>query len=190
MRSAYAFKLFRQRKDGSLGPLFINRRQRIPLNEWLNAEAHPTKGYKFRPGWHCTRLQLAPHLSKKNRVWCKVEIEDFTTFKRPKTQGGDWFIAERIRVVEILEGIPVSEWLDEDHASMRVIAGSDPSIIANRVAFIEKTPRVRVGPWEEFECGKNWFEGPKGCAPEYGKYQPSRDWCDEQLLQLGYVIND
>jgi hypothetical protein len=33
--SKIAYKLFRVRKDGSLGPPFINARQRIPLRELL-----------------------------------------------------------------------------------------------------------------------------------------------------------
>lgn len=56
----------------------------------------------------------------------------------------------------------VSEWIDEDHCSMRIIAGADPTNIANRVAFIEKTLRVRILPftnWRE-DC-YNWIEGPK-----------------------------
>jgi hypothetical protein len=49
-----AYKLFRKLKDGSLAPLFINKKTRIPLNKWLDAEPHPTKGFAFRKGWHCT----------------------------------------------------------------------------------------------------------------------------------------
>jgi len=49
-----AYKLLKLRKDGSLGPLFINRKQKIPIGKWLTAECHPTKGYALRPGWHTT----------------------------------------------------------------------------------------------------------------------------------------
>lgn len=97
-----AYKLLRIRKDGSLGPLFINRKLRIPLKQTLKAEAHRTKGYKFRPGWHCTEAPIAPHLSTKNRVWAKVEIEDYVPLVRPKVQGGTWYLAERMRVTEVL----------------------------------------------------------------------------------------
>ena len=69
MKYIDAFKLFKLRKDGSIGPLFINKKQRIPLNKWLTAESHLTKGYAFRPGWHVLLSPNAPHLSKKNRVW-------------------------------------------------------------------------------------------------------------------------
>lgn len=54
MTTRFAYKLLRLRKDGSLGPLFINRRMRVPVGEWLSAENHPTKGYAVRQGWHAT----------------------------------------------------------------------------------------------------------------------------------------
>ena len=97
-----AFKLIKKRKDGTLGPLFINARQRIPIGKWLKAEAHRRKGYKFRPGWHCTSKPNAPHLSEEGRVWCEVEIEDFEEFQRPNAQGGLWFIAQNMRVIREL----------------------------------------------------------------------------------------
>jgi len=49
-----AWKLFRIRKNNTIGPLFINRKQIIPLNKWLIAEEYLTFGFKFRPGWHAT----------------------------------------------------------------------------------------------------------------------------------------
>ena len=98
-----AYKLVRRRKDGSLGPLFINARLRIPLNKWLQAEEHPTKGFAFRPGWHCTFTQHAPHLSEKGRVWVKCEVEDFATYDRPESQGGAWVLANRIKFLEVCE---------------------------------------------------------------------------------------
>ena len=95
-----AYKLFRKRKDGSLGPLFINQKQKIKLGEWLTAEDHPTKGFAHRPGWHCGAKPEAPHLKEEGRVWYKVEIEDFYPFVRPLHQGGEWLIASRMRVIE------------------------------------------------------------------------------------------
>jgi hypothetical protein len=41
-----AYKLVRQMKDGSLAPLFINKRMRLKINCWMKAEDHPTKGFK------------------------------------------------------------------------------------------------------------------------------------------------
>jgi len=101
-----AYKLLRLRKDGTLGPLFINRRQVIPVGQWLQAEDHPTKGYAHRPGWHCTAKPEAPHLSKKGRVWCLVEIEDYSEFRRPESQGGLWFLANHMRVIREEGDVP------------------------------------------------------------------------------------
>ena len=98
--SVIAYKLFRQRKDGTIGPLFINKKQVIPVGQWVAAETHPTKGYALRPGWHTTPEPEAKHLSIKNRVWKKVQIADYYKFDRPKHQGGYWLIANMIRVIE------------------------------------------------------------------------------------------
>jgi hypothetical protein len=94
-----AYKLFSLRKDGSIGSLFINRKRKLPTNEWLIAESFPTKGYKFRPYWHCTSKPIAPHLTEKNRIWLKVEIENYSEFKRPNTQGGLWFLANKMKIL-------------------------------------------------------------------------------------------
>jgi hypothetical protein len=94
-----AYKLIRERNDGTLAPLFINRTITVPLNKWLQAECIPTKGYAVRQGWHTTSEPKAPHLSEKGRVWVKVEIKDYEEFKRPKSQGGLWFIAQRMKVL-------------------------------------------------------------------------------------------
>ena len=96
-----AYKLIRLRKNGSLGPLFINRKQIVPIGEWLEAECIPTKGYALRPGWHTTEKPEAPHLSTKGRVWCEVEIKDYTEFQRPANQGGLWFISKWMKVIRI-----------------------------------------------------------------------------------------
>ena len=94
-----AYKLLRKRKYGSLGPLFINARMRVPVGAWLTAEDHPTKGFAHRPGWHCTERPYAPHLSMKGRVWCVVEISDYADHVRPKNQGGRWFLANHMKVI-------------------------------------------------------------------------------------------
>lgn len=93
-----AYKLLRMRRDMTLGPLFINRKQVVPLGEWLQAEDHPTRGFAHRPGWHCCMNPSAPHLSMKGRVWCVVAIEDYVPHVRPKNQGGMWYLAQRMMV--------------------------------------------------------------------------------------------
>lgn len=47
-----AYKLFRVGKDGTIGPLFINRKLVVVPGQWMEAESHPTKGFALRPGWH------------------------------------------------------------------------------------------------------------------------------------------
>ena len=42
------YKLLRVRRDGSLGPLFINRKQRIVPGVLYASEDHPTKGFAHR----------------------------------------------------------------------------------------------------------------------------------------------
>jgi len=93
------YKLFRKRKDGTLGPLFINARLRIELGKWMMAEDHPTKGYAHRPGWHATLAPMAPHLSEKGRVWCECQAYNCKKFDRPQSQGGTWVLAQFLRVV-------------------------------------------------------------------------------------------
>jgi len=97
-----AYKLFRQRKDGTLGSLFINRQRKLPINEWLVAEEHLTKGYYFRPFWHCLSKPHAPHLSLKNRVWARVEIKRFKKMQRPNHQGSEWYLAQQLKILEVI----------------------------------------------------------------------------------------
>lgn len=97
------YKLFRRRKDGTLGPLFINRKLRVPVGVWLKAESHPTPGYALRPGWHATLHPIAPHLRQGgDRVWCKVQLDGFRTYARPESQGGTWVLADYLRVIEVI----------------------------------------------------------------------------------------
>ena len=91
-------KLLRVRKDGTIGPLFINRKLIINEDEWMAAESHPTKGYAFRPGWHATLTPVAPHLSTKGREWREVELKGIKKYDRPESQGGTWLLAEWMKV--------------------------------------------------------------------------------------------
>ncbi len=96
------YKLFTQHKNGSIGPLFINRKQRLEVGIKYLAEEHKTKGFAFRPGWHICSTQSAPHLSKKGRVWAKVEFSDYEEHIRPESQGGLWFTANYMRILQLL----------------------------------------------------------------------------------------
>jgi hypothetical protein len=98
-----AYKLCKLKSNGDITSLFINKNEPLVFNEWLEAEEYPTKGFKLRPYWHCTGKPIAPHLSKKNRIWVVVEMEDYEEFDRPESQGGMWYLAKRIRLLEILK---------------------------------------------------------------------------------------
>lgn len=106
------YKLFKLRKDGSLGPLFIDAKLHIPIGEWLEARTDlkpPKTTWKVRPGWHVCQQPVAPHLNSKlaKRVWAKVEIEEVEELPRPERLGGNWQLARRIKVLGILEPIQV-----------------------------------------------------------------------------------
>ena len=99
------YKLFKVRKDGSIGPLFINARQRIPVGEWIPAETHHRKkGFAYRPGWHLTTAPVAPHLSERGRAWYAVEAKGVVRYPRPASQGGEWILAKEIRVIGPVKG--------------------------------------------------------------------------------------
>lgn len=100
-----AWKLLRKRRDGTLGPLFINKKMRIAVGEQLIAECHPTKSFQVRKGFHVLAKPEAPHLMRKDgslaldRIWMKVEIEDYKEFRRPVSQGGVWYLAQKMKVI-------------------------------------------------------------------------------------------
>ena len=102
-----AYKLVRKMKDGQLSPLFINRKSRLPIGEWMKSEFHSTKGFAERQGWHCCLIQEAPHLMVgegigKDRIWVEVEVEDYELYDRPESQGGTWVLADRMKINKIL----------------------------------------------------------------------------------------
>lgn len=88
-----------------------------------------------------------------------------------------------------MTSIKISKWIavpGARHCAMRYILGTDKNQAENRVAFIEKTPRVRKSfapcNWE-YDARMNWECGPKG-NDEYGKNLKSRQWCDDRLKEL------
>lgn len=97
-----AYKLVRKLKSCEIAPLFINKKLRIPKNKWLQSEPHATKGFAFRPGWHCCLKPHAPHLSKKNRVWVEILAKNYKMYDRPESQGGKWILAKKIKIIREL----------------------------------------------------------------------------------------
>ncbi len=101
--SSTGWKLFRLRKDGTLGSLFISRGAVIPSGKWLKAAFHPTKGFKARVGWHACAAPYAPHLSEKGRVWAFVELRGCKKDIRPISQGGLWYVAKWMKVKKVID---------------------------------------------------------------------------------------
>lgn len=100
-----AYKLFKIRKDGSIGSLFINAAERYELNTWMDARPIKKSGFAFRCGFHCLVNPLAPHLknelaSGERREFFKVEVDDYEYFMRPESQGGKWILAQRMKILE------------------------------------------------------------------------------------------
>lgn len=84
----------------------------------------------------------------------------------------------------------VTDWIEVkyDHEvafSYRARAGTTGEFISDRVAFVEKTPRVRIRPYTFADDYLNWCEGIKGSGPTD---IASRQWCDKMLQLLGYEL--
>ncbi|MDR6218896.1 hypothetical protein [Deinococcus soli (ex Cha et al. 2016)] len=106
----------------------------------------------------------------------------------------------RARAQYSLQGVTLSPWtVTDDYCAARTVLGADPDELSTRVAFIEKTPRVRFQallPGENLiHDAPNWRSGPKGTSshdPEgdqaYGFDPESRAWCDEQLRAMGATL--
>ena len=87
MKINKGYKLFEQREDGKLFPLFIGKNNETPMNQWVPAEIiMDHKGFAHRPGWHIgATMPSAPWLMSADgtyksqrgkrfkRVWCEVE---------------------------------------------------------------------------------------------------------------------
>lgn len=86
MKIKTGYKLFEQRYDGKLFPLFIGKTKETIMNQWIPAEIIPTPQFSLRPGWHLSAsIPSAPWLMSADgtyksqrgkrfkRVWCEVE---------------------------------------------------------------------------------------------------------------------
>ena len=88
------YKLFDLHKNG-LGPLYVNRSDRYPMNEWIEAEMGPLADDKHvksklgnlsakHPGFHCTKIPFTDWIGvktneglvrRKNNVWVECEVK-------------------------------------------------------------------------------------------------------------------
>lgn len=85
-------------------------------------------------------------------------------------------------------GIKVSDWIEQDECfAFRIVQCGETENVADRVAAIEKTPRVRIAAFTtDGNDFMNWlsadFKGSDHQSLE------SRKWCDEQLVKMGYIL--
>ena len=82
----------------------------------------------------------------------------------------------------------ITPWINVNSGAYRAYDGTCGYNNDNRVAFIGKTPRVRVrnANWvsENYPDHINWVERPvNGDGPDD---EESRKWCDDMLKLLGY----
>ena len=103
----YTTKIFKVRKDGTLGPLFIGAKQRIDSKggEWLPFnEKLSRKGFGERPGWHAPTT-VAPQIKTKakgqERVVRDVALRNWTVYPRPVSQGSEWYLAGEMMVLPV-----------------------------------------------------------------------------------------
>ena len=98
------------------------------------------------------------------------------------------------------EDCKLSDWIPDEHCAYRVIESTVKNEKPVRVAFIEKSARVRFVPDNKSNTNSNnkWYTvlrgagGEDGHIPEneiYGFYPPSRQSCDEALKLLGYEFS-
>ena len=113
-----AYKLMRQLKDGTVHPLFINKKEETRFGVVLPAECYPTKGFAVRQGWHCCFTPYAPHLKQdlsngEHRVWVEVLVRNYDTYDRPESQGGAWILAQEMIAERIISNEEVQMILAE-----------------------------------------------------------------------------
>lgn len=176
-RTVVGYKIFHVRRDGTIGPLFINRKQVVPQGEWLPAEdPGPQKGYAHRPGWHAAPAPEAPHLMSRSgklapdRKWYKVHLRDAEKIKRPKAQGGHWFLAKHMKVIGPVEEMQlghaqadtcpfcksgktsVQTWSDTGERHERSVHGCENCDKLYTVHWIDGYPH-HIHPGQEYVAG-------------------------------------
>lgn len=106
-----AYKMVRKMKDGSYTPLFCGRSERYMAGQVYKSQDNTTNGFKSRQGFHCVPEPVAPHLKlntkKEKRVWLKVKVSDFRIMSRFEHQGGNWILANSMKVIRELSPFEV-----------------------------------------------------------------------------------
>lgn len=150
MKTERGYKLFEMDSYGNLYPLFIGKKEAMPVGKWIKAQILPTKGFATRPGWHLGEICSAPWLMSVDgtyksqrgktwkRVWCEVEYNasiDYTpvvehlpkkcfTDKIPR--GGFYKFKEAglNRIWKICDQIKITRILSEEER-MRILKEMD-----------------------------------------------------------------
>ena len=82
MKILRGYNLFEQDPMGNLYPLFIGKKEVMPIGEWIKAKILPTKGFSVRPGLHLGEICSAPWLmsadgtykSQRSKYWKRVWV--------------------------------------------------------------------------------------------------------------------
>ena len=112
MSKRFGFKLFEMDAEGNLFPLFIDKNNKLPMNKWLPAEYHPTKGFAPRGGWHLgADIPDAPWLKgydgtdtgcyksrwkSGKRVWAIVEYDATNDYNEAVSKLKEKCFADRV----------------------------------------------------------------------------------------------
>lgn len=145
------------------------------------------------------RPQLLPALVE-GYYWVPLGWLDLSIYGPDGVQvGGAYARQDLVEVarrygVYVLQGLAqeretLSDWIPvEGHCATRVVEGTDPDVISNRRAFIEKSARVCLdGEWISLHKGRGGSEDPETHGL-YGFDPESRAAADRALVDLGYVL--
>jgi len=56
-----------------------------------------------REGYAVTVFNFEAAADGEKRIWVKVEIEDYSEYDRPESQGGKWILANKMKILKILK---------------------------------------------------------------------------------------
>jgi len=124
--------------------------------------------------------------SKNNNELCLMLIPDLKICS-------EYFLVDNNSLNNHPKFKNLSDWIIIDnYCAIRIVKGGKVDNVSDRVAFIEKSPRVRVN--KNKLCMENshscaisdaWLYGGRGSS-DYGRDTDSRKWCDDMLKLLGW----
>lgn len=82
----------------------------------------------------------------------------------------------------------LTNWIELDHSSVRCFIGTDFEKPQNWVACVADGPKIRITPYDPSNpLAEGWaWKKPDGDLA----FQESKEWCDSQLVEMGYQIAD